>query len=138
MKMDVFEVRFGCWKHLARYGAHVDSFGITILNLDPQHPEGPSATMVLKLGLSETAMEAEHDSLTFWNRMSLYTERCLDDPRCMMYGPPSHVCCNQFRQKHIESYRTLSGLQVRLGDDSAWADASSLRALPNRNCEHVL
>merc|ERR1712217_120375 len=23
-----------------RYGAHVDSFGITILSLDPQHPEG--------------------------------------------------------------------------------------------------
>ena len=23
-----------------RYGAHVDSFGLTILNLDPDHPEG--------------------------------------------------------------------------------------------------
>ena len=108
MKMDVFEVRFGCWKHLARYGAHVDSFGITILNLDPQRPEGPSATMVLKLGLSETAMEAEHDSLTFWNRMSLYTERCLDDPRCMMYG---HVWTTKpclLQSISTKTYRVIS------------------------------
>ena len=67
-------------------------------------------------------------SLTFWHRMSLYTEGCLDVVWIWLFVC-IYICSIAWRDQ--PRHRTLPGLQVRLGDsdDSEWADASSLRAL---------